>query len=666
MRWQGIAWGMPLAAVAIALLELLRVPLRVHEGEPARVLAAFGQLARDAARELALPALLLLTVAAVMGWTERQTGRPRQVGVAALAGLGLGVSGLVREVLIAHPPFAWSLAANACFVLLGVGLACVFVWLASPRLARHRRASGGAGLLAVASAVVLARGHYALYVGLYPTFHTSALHLAFVLLVAGSALMMAAWPRVRLPRPGALALVASLALLALLELPAAAEARPAVRAYTELGRAAGVARALEREAAFLLPRSLPSPRVDPLLRPDPDAEARFAAHSGLPALPPGFALADHDVLFVLSDTTRFDRTSLARADGPTPNLAALAADAVVFERAYSPSNGTFPSLSAMLAMTPTSFAELDVRSRFWRGRLRDSRITAPEALRASGRATFWVGHDHDRCFSDNILGLEQGFDVRTLIEDAPDADRHIASAAIDAIRGHRAKGQRYFGLVFFGSPHDPYLAHDRDAETDLERYDAELAYMDGALGLVLDALEADGALDSTVVIFAGDHGEAFGEHGHRFHLSSLHTEQIHVPLVVRVGGLERARVRTPTSTAYVLPWLLARGEPPAREAVRAVLRDDLGPLMRALEGAVISEMIGPRRQAVALHWDEYTVLYDVMADVLRIYDAHADPLQLHDLREARPALVEDFAPLVRRYRRIRFAGQRLRFIEAPL
>lgn len=660
MRWQGVIVGVLLAASATVLVELTRVPL---QGDALRALAAAGQLAHDAVRALATTGLMLLVAAAVLAWTERRTGRfGRRLGTMALFGIGLGLSGLVREVLIEHPPFASSLVANVGFVLLGVAFGGSLLWLTSPRLERHPRKTQLAGALLAALSLVLARGHYAVYVGLYPSLHAAAFTLAFVGLALGAALVTAAGAR--LPRRIAFALAPSLALLAMLELPRAAEARPFVLAYTELGRLGGLARILERDAEHLLPRAMPSARADPLLAADPNAVARFVAHSGLPPLE--IALEDYDVLLVLSDTTRFDRTSLARPGGPTPNLKAFAERALVFERAYSPSNGTFPSVASMLAMTPVSFAELDIEPRFWRGALRAERHTAVEAMREAGRATFWIGHNHARCFEENIRGLEQGFERRTLIDDTPDADAHIATAAIEAIREMRTAGRRYFGLVFFGSPHDEYVAHDPTlpSATDLERYDQELAFMDRAFGRVIRALEEDGALESTIVVFTSDHGEAFGEHGHRYHLSSVHEPQIRVPLVVRIAGVPPSRSSRPTSTAYVLPWLLMRGTDPERTLAEAALRDDLGPWMRALDGAVVSEMVGPRSQAAALVWEEHTVIYDVLAELLRIYDAR-DVAQEHDLRASRPDLFGHFAPLAERYRRVRFAGRRFRFIEVP-
>lgn len=664
MRWQGLLGAVPVAAGGIALLELTRLPVDAWEG---RVLAgATLALAESAVRQFAIPAAFVAVTALAIFLLETRWSEPgggRRVGQAALVGLAVAQAACAREVLIAYHPFSWSFAANAAFGVFGLALAALHLALASPRLERHRRATLAAAAAISIGAVTFARVHYAVFVGQYPTLHACALCVAFLGLVLGLALAFAVVGRPRLTRGVAAAIAATLLIGAVLDVPSVASARPLVIAYTELGRAAGVARALERERDHLLPDTPPPRRTDPLLRPDPDAERRFARHAGLPALPEGFDLAEHDVLVILADATRHDRTSLARVDGPTPRLARFGAHAQVFERAYAPSNGTFPSVAAMLAMTPVSFAELDVRPRFWRGRLRDERTTVAEAMRAAGRRTFWVGHDHERCFSENIQGLEQGFDERVLIPEIrgrpehADVDARIADAAIERLR--RPDDRRFFGLVFFVSPHDDYRARGTAAVTDLERYDAELAYLDAQLGRLLDAVD----LDRTVVVFAGDHGEAFGEHGHAHHLTSVHDEQIHVPLVVHVPGLPPARHPAPTSTAYPLPWLLLRGHEPARDAALRALTADVGPLMRALDGAVISEMIGPRHQQAALIWPDLAVTYDVFADLVRVYDPARDPAQLHDLRESRPDLLGRATPFVRRYRRARFHGRRFRFVE---
>ncbi len=658
MRALALLVAIPVAGLGVAAVELTRVPTG---GDPARVLGAWLSLVESAARHFVVPAGLLLVAAGLLYGVERAEGRARRARLVGLAGLGVAQAALAREVLLGYSPFASHLGANVALVLAGALLAGLHVALA--RAARGSAAA--AGLVVALGALALVRLHYLVYVGLYPTLHECALRLAFLGAALGLGLAFACAPRLPTPRLGAAVAAAALALplVASLVNPAGAWARPMVRAYTELGRGDGVAQALAAHRDALHPTSLPGPRA---VRPDPDARARFARRSGLPRID-DVDLGALDLLVVFSDATRFDRTSLARgARGPTPHLAALAARSQVFTRAYAPSNGTFPSVASVLAMAPLSACPVDLRPRHWRGALRPERPTAPEALRDAGRATFWVGHDLEGSISAHGAGLERGFDRRRLVPErrgdpaGADVDTRVAELAIEELA--RVGDRRFFGWVFFVSPHDDYRVHDRAAphETPLERYDQELRAMDAQLGRVLARVD----LARTVVVFAGDHGEAFGEHGHRHHLSSVYDEQIHVPLVVHVPGLAPAVHDAPVSLTYVLPWLMLRGDGPERAAAEDALRRDLGPWMRALDGAVVSEQIGRRSQAAALVWPDHTAVYDVLADLPRIFSAE-DVGQRDDLRERDPALLGRLWPRIRSYRRLRFEGRRFRFIEGP-
>src|SRR3712207_7990899 len=57
------------------------------------------------------------------------------------------------------------------------------------------------------------------------------------------------------------------------------------------------------------------------------------------------------------------------------------------------------------------------------------------------------------------------------------------------------------------------------------------SYMDDWLGRVLEALDAKGALDDTLVILTSDHGENFGEGELICHAYSLDDRLIHVPFI---------------------------------------------------------------------------------------------------------------------------------------
>ncbi|MFK7992272.1 MAG: sulfatase-like hydrolase/transferase [Sandaracinaceae bacterium] len=615
---RGSRWleALPLAALLLVVAEFLRAPSMGLSGAAVLLESAWSAFSLSA---VALAA------------TAMATARRRRLGLATAGLAGLSVAAVLADApgFVMHPATVLVGAAVAAVVAAGV--------LAQP----NPRASLLGGVLVLAGLMV-GRLHYAVLVGHYPNVHAAALAAAFIAIAVGMAL---------LPRVGGLAPIAGLLLFAgLCAAPPSSRARAVAMRNTELARGAGVARALVFERDQLFPTTLPASEPSAI----DDGPAVFAAHSGLPALPPDFDLSEHDVLLVLIDAARHDR-----ARSTMPALRSLARRSAFFTRAMSPSNGTFPSVASMMAMTPVSRAALDIRPRFWRGRLRDEQETAAEAMRAAGRSTFWVGHDHRGCFRDHIRGLEQGFDhVERLFqahgpEDA-DVDARIASRAIATLG--ELSGERFFGLVFFVSPHNDYQPHSTAAMTERERYDAELAFADAQLARLLAAVP-----DDTVIIVAGDHGEALGDHGHRHHLSSLHREQIHVPLVVHVPGMAPAEHAAPTSTTYVLPWLLARGAPPEREAAARVFDEELGPFMHALSGAVTSEMIGPDAQGVALALPDHDVVYDVFADMARIYDAHTDAHQAHDLREALPR----FAPLTRRYRAARFRGQRFRFVGAP-
>jgi arylsulfatase len=56
--------------------------------------------------------------------------------------------------------------------------------------------------------------------------------------------------------------------------------------------------------------------------------------------------------------------------------------------------------------------------------------------------------------------------------------------------------------------------------------------VDRHIGVVLDALEASGAADDTVIIFTADHGEMAGSHGLRQKANLVYDENFHVPLLI--------------------------------------------------------------------------------------------------------------------------------------
>ena len=95
---------------------------------------------------------------------------------------------------------------------------------------------------------------------------------------------------------------------------------------------------------------------------------------------------------------------------------------------------------------------------------------------------------------------------------------------------------------------DRIWAHDNPGEfhtaemTDLDRrqvyaaYLAMVALIDDQVGRILEALEASGQAEDTLVVFMSDHGEMLGDHGIYFKGPHFYDCQLRVPLVMRWPG----------------------------------------------------------------------------------------------------------------------------------
>jgi arylsulfatase len=102
------------------------------------------------------------------------------------------------------------------------------------------------------------------------------------------------------------------------------------------------------------------------------------------------------------------------------------------------------------------------------------------------------------------------------------ADDDLAGAA-PAVREFAAMLDTVFGPV----------ASDGHWLAGLNFYLNCLRDVDRSIELVLDALEASGQADETIVIFTADHGEMAGSHRLRQKANLVYDENFHVPLVVR-------------------------------------------------------------------------------------------------------------------------------------
>jgi arylsulfatase A-like enzyme len=588
------------------------------------------------------------------------------------AALGMGMAAVTYlgfakyEAFRAYPPLL------AACVVLGVGMSALLALLSGKSELQSwvspRHLLTWASAVALIAAAGLHWVNYVLYPGLYYPFHLGVMTATYALLTLGIAglLIRARWNE-GAPDPLIAVAMAIASLAGLASGYASTDLRPHVRTYSIVGQTAVLfadrvtTRSLESHALDELPEKLPSR--------DSYVEV-FEQHHPFPELPDGFQLDDYNVLLVTTEAVRFDSTSLgAPSLESTPHLASLAADAYVNTRAYSPSSGTLHSMAANLAMEYPSMLPLETWSKPWHGKLDDSVATVAELFQDKGRHTFWIGHNHNRAFSGKINGFDQGFEDVDLYVDASsdpsrDLDARIAGAAVDKFSGLADTDERFFGWVFFSSPHSPYIAHypDRPDQSPRERYIQEVRYADEQLAVVLEGLRDHGHWEDTIVVFMSDHGEEFREHGGIHHKSTLYNEVTHVPFVVRIPGVSATTSETPMSTLYVWPWLLMQGDGELAAHATEKIDRSLGPIMDATEGGVLVELLGHDRMKSALIYPDMTIHYDFISRLYELYDLQEDPGEQNNIfRSAREA--RRYEQRMLRYRAFRLENERQRVIE---
>ncbi|MCK9459289.1 MAG: sulfatase [Proteobacteria bacterium] len=645
------------AWIVVALVEAIVISRQATSpGVP-----AFGAALRVALSwtlTLMAPVWIFALVAAAAAFAR---GRARTLLV-ALAAAALAT--ITHVMLAGYRPFRWHPPFLAAAAVLAAVLALGHLLAARP--------GGGQGtlrraldalwpLVGIGGFAAAHAANLSLFRGGYPTLHLALLLWAGALLQLG---LFALAARVSPRRPNRV-VFAALAIGIALALPAAlapsdlvGRARIAAAGTNTLGEARRVFFSFDPASEDALKAPLP-PEEDTSL---------FRTASNLPPLPEGFALGDYNVLFITAEATRYDQTSLHDPGlRTTPTLAALAGEgAYSFSRAYSPSSGTLHAISSVLCMTYPSMIRLETWQKAWHGRLSSDEETVPELLAGAGYDTFLVSHDHKYVFHKAIRGFEQGFASKGYVyesgagEDSKETDARVADLAVAEI-GKRARALRpFFGWIFLASPHSDYFARygDMPAGTDLERYRHELRFMDEQLGRIVDALRDAGLLERTVLVFAGDHGEEFREHGGTHHKATVYSESTRVPLVVRIPGARGGAVREQVSTMYLFPWLAQRGPEPLARAAAARVREEIGPMLRATDGAVVIELVGHDRMMASLVYERDKINYDFITHRISLFDLSNDPLEQRERLAGEPGLEEEAARKVHAYSRVRAAKRR--------
>jgi len=292
------------------------------------------------------------------------------------------------------------------------------------------------------------------------------------------------------------------------------------------------------------------------------------------------AVADKpNILLVMVDTLRADALSCyGNEQVKTPNVDALADDSIIFKNVFSQASWTKPSAATMLTglypSTHGAYGKVHVLSK--------EIELLPEALQKAGYLTLGIA---DVVHLSPAFGFDQGYHYYTYL--APDyfffatesserllayqlarqiRERYVSKKkwvqhyyqpaevvtdkAIDVLDKSEAGKKSFFMYLHYMDPHDPYFRHPPDGyaiarvhtphpdpskkEEMWNLYLREVEHFDAEFGRLIKNLKEKGIYDRTMIILTADHGEEFFEHGGWWHGETLYTEQIHVPIILKL------------------------------------------------------------------------------------------------------------------------------------
>ena len=260
-----------------------------------------------------------------------------------------------------------------------------------------------------------------------------------------------------------------------------------------------------------------------------------SARTGLPNI----------VVILVDDLGYGDLSSYGATDMHTPAIDGLVASGMRFDRFYANSSVCSPTRASLLSgrYPPMAGVPGVIRTRAedsW-GALSEDVILLPEMLRRKGYHTAMIGkwhlgltapdrpHDRGFDFFEGFLGdmmddyynhRRQGINYMRRNDEVITPEGHatdlFSSWAVRYIESRTASSAPFFLYLAYNAPHTPIQppeswlqrvqAREPGLDEDRARLVALIEHMDDGIGHVLEALEANGYSENTLIVFASDNG----------------------------------------------------------------------------------------------------------------------------------------------------------------
>jgi arylsulfatase A-like enzyme/Tfp pilus assembly protein PilF len=340
-----------------------------------------------------------------------------------------------------------------------------------------------------------------------------------------------------------------------------------------------------------------------------------------------------NVVLVTLDTLRADRLgAYGYSEVETPTIDNLAAQGVLFERAYSPTPLTLPAHSSLMTGTYPAFhgvrdngafvipPTMDTLAKIF---ARNDYATAAFVGAFVLDSRWGLSGGFDTYFDEFVLPKEQVVGLGAVQRPAAE----VVDAALDWLGGPLTKP--FFLWVHLYDAHTPYTPPEPYRTRYAGRpYLGEIAYTDAQVGRLLGGLDEQ-TRARTIVVVAADHGEGLDDHGEIEHGFFLYEEAIRVPLIISTpyASLHGIRRNELVSLVDVMPTVLEATGLPLPDQVQG---ESMLPLL-GTEPAVWRDIVYAESYYPRLHfgWSELkTVRSDryklIRAPVPELYDLTVD------------------------------------------
>jgi arylsulfatase A-like enzyme len=381
-----------------------------------------------------------------------------------------------------------------------------------------------------------------------------------------------------------------------------------------------------------------------------------------------------NIIFVMADDMGWGQTGYRNHPVlKTPNLDAMAANGLRFERFYAGGPVCSPTRASML--TGRSHERAGVLSHGYALRLQEKTIA--QALQNAGYVTGHFGKWHlnghrgpgvpilaDDPYTPGKFGFDEWVSVSNFYDVNPimsrsgkfeemtgDSSEIAVTEASKFLAKHAGTEKPMFAVIWYGTPHSPFRALDKDKADFSELNEAsanhygELVAMDRSIGSLRAKLRELSIDHNTLVVFCSDNGglpeikpDTVG--GLRGNKGSVFEGGIRVPGIIEWPSIIAPRVTSyPACVMDLFPTIADIVGLDESTMIKPIDGVSLKPLF-ANEIASRQSPIGFRYSAKrALIDDQYKILTDNMnRGKFELYDITQDPNETNDLSSRQPEL----------------------------